>query len=88
MEYSPPGSSVLGFFQARILELPFPSPGDLPDPGIELGSTALQVDYLPSKPPGKPLVGLLSLITGILLFSIKYVLLSKLILGYLLFSDN
>ena len=70
------------------MELPFPSPGDLPDPGIELGSTALQVDYLPSKPPGKPLVGLLSLITGILLFSIKYVLLSKLILGYLLFSDN
>ena len=27
-------------------ELPFPSPGDLPDPGIELGSPALQVDSL------------------------------------------
>ena len=33
--------------------LPFPSPGDLPDPGIELGSPALQVDALPSEPPGK-----------------------------------
>ena len=33
--------------------LPFPSPGDLPHPGIEPGSPALQVDFLPSKPPGK-----------------------------------
>ena len=33
--------------------LPFPSPGDLPDSGIEPGSPALQVDALPSKPPGK-----------------------------------
>ena len=28
---------------------PFPSPGDLPDPGIKLGSPALQVDSLPSE---------------------------------------
>ena len=35
-------------------ELPFPSPGDLPDPGIKPGSPALQVDSLPSEPPGKP----------------------------------
>ena len=34
--------------------LPFPSPGDLPDPGIEPGSPALQADALPSEPPGKP----------------------------------
>ena len=34
--------------------LPFPSPGDLPDPGIEPGSPALQADTLPSEPPGKP----------------------------------
>ena len=34
--------------------LPFPSPGDLPDPGIEPGSLALQADALPSEPPGKP----------------------------------
>ena len=34
---------------------PFPSPGDLPDPGIEPGSPALQADSLPSEPPGNPL---------------------------------
>ena len=33
--------------------LPFPSPGDLPNPGIEPGSPALQTDALPSEPPGK-----------------------------------
>ena len=34
--------------------LPFPSPEDLPDPGIEPGSPALQADaFLPSEPPGK-----------------------------------
>ena len=32
--------------------LPFPSLGDLPDPGIETGSPTLQADSLPSKPPG------------------------------------
>ena len=30
----------------------FPSPGDLPDLGIESGSPALQADSLPSEPPG------------------------------------
>ena len=30
--------------------LPFPSPGDLPDPGIEPGSPTLQADSLPSEP--------------------------------------
>ena len=34
--------------------LPFPSPGDLPDPGIEPGFPALQADALLSEPPGKP----------------------------------
>ena len=33
--------------------LPFPSPGDLPDPGIEPGSPALQADSLPSELLGK-----------------------------------
>ena len=33
--------------------LPFLSPGDLPDPGIEPGSPTLQPDTLPSEPPGK-----------------------------------
>ena len=34
--------------------LPFPSPGDLPNPGIEPGSPASQADCLLSEPPGKP----------------------------------
>ena len=49
------GSSVHGIFQARECwsGLPFPSPGDLPNPGIEPGCPALQADALPSEPPGK-----------------------------------
>ena len=35
-------------------ELPFPSPGDLPDPGIKRRSPSLQADALTSEPPGKP----------------------------------
>ena len=56
MDCSLPGSSVLGIFQATHSwsVLPFPSPGDLPDPGIEPGSPILQADALPSEPPGKP----------------------------------
>ena len=34
--------------------LPFLSPGNLPDPGIEPESPTLQADALPSEPPGKP----------------------------------
>ena len=47
-----------------------PSSGDLPDPGIEPSSPALQADSLPSEPPGKPKnteVGSLSLLQGIFL---------------------
>ena len=65
----PPGSSVHGIFQIRILEwiaipfsiargLPLPSPWDHPDPGIEPGSPALQADSSPSEPPGRSLSGL------------------------------
>ena len=35
--------------------LPFPSPGDLPDPGIEAGSPTFQADALTSEPPGEAL---------------------------------
>ena len=38
--------------------LPFPSPGDLPQPGIEPQSSALLADSLSSEPPGKPKVSL------------------------------
>ena len=40
--------------------LPFPSPGDLPSPGIEPRSPTLQVDSLPAEPQGKSLLLLLS----------------------------
>ena len=36
--------------------LPFPSPGDLPNRGIEPGSPRLQADSLPSEPPGCPVI--------------------------------
>ena len=56
MDCSPPGSSVRGIFQVRILKwMPFPSPGDLPDPEIEPVSPALQADSLPAEPSGKRL---------------------------------
>ena len=44
-----------GILQARILEwVAFPSPVDIPNPGIKPGSPALQVDSLPAELPGKP----------------------------------
>ena len=47
MDCSSPGSSVHGISQARILEsVAFPSPGDLPNPEIELRYSALQADPL------------------------------------------
>ena len=56
MDCSLLGSSVHGIFsrQGNWSGLPFPFPGDLLNPGIELRSPALQADALPSKPPGKP----------------------------------
>ena len=48
---------------------PFPSPGDLLNPGIEPGSPALQADSLPAEPQGKPKdtgVGSLSLLQRII----------------------
>ena len=44
----------MGILKAKILEwLPCPPPGDLPNPGIEIRSPALQADSLPSEPPEK-----------------------------------
>ena len=40
--------------------LPFPSPGDLPDPRMEPGFPALEADALTSEPPGKPIHLLIS----------------------------
>ena len=51
----PPGASVHGILQARILErVPCPFPGDLPNPGIKPRSPALLADSLSSEPPEKP----------------------------------
>ena len=48
-------SQSMGFSRQEYWSgLPFPSPGDLPDPGIETRSPALQADALLSEPPGKP----------------------------------
>ena len=42
-------SPSMGFTRQEYWSgLPFPSPGDLPNPGIELGSSALQADSLPT----------------------------------------
>ena len=47
--------TVHGILQARILEwVAVPSPGDLPNPGIEPRSPALRADSLPAEPQGKP----------------------------------
>jgi len=55
MDCSPPGSSVHGIFQEEYWSrLSFPSPRDLPNPGIKPRSPALQADALTSAPPGKP----------------------------------
>ena len=44
----------MGFFgQEYWSGLPFPSPGDLPEPGIKPEYPALQANSLPSEPPGK-----------------------------------
>ena len=58
---STPGTAVhqpplsMGIFQAIVLEWAAISfSGDLPNPGIEPGSLTLQVDSLPSEPPGMP----------------------------------
>ena len=46
----------MGFSQQEYWSgLPFPTPDDLPDPGIESWSSALQADSLPSEPLEKPL---------------------------------
>ena len=56
MDCSLPGSSVHGILQTRILEgLPFPSPWDLPDPGIEPKSRTLTSRLFTTEPLEKPI---------------------------------
>ena len=56
--------------QAFWRGLPCPPPGDLPSPGIESGSPALQADSLPSEPLGKPVVGIKETAKGLSAFGI------------------
>ena len=66
MDFSPLGLSTplsMEFSRQEYWNgLPFPSPGDLPDPGIESRSPVLQADSLLSEPPEKPLMTLLFVI--------------------------
>ena len=60
MDCSPPGSSIHGILQARILEwVAIPFSRDLPDPGIKPRSPSLQADSLLSEPPGSKQIFLL-----------------------------
>ena len=55
MDCSPPGFSVHGILQARILKwVAIPFSEDLPNLGIKPGSPALQADSLSAESPGKP----------------------------------
>ena len=70
LDCDPPGSFMHWNSPGKNtgVDYPCPPPGNLPNPGIELRSPALQVDYLLSEPPGKPMnpgVGSLSLFQGI-----------------------
>ena len=54
MDCSPPSSSSMEFSRHEYWSrFPFPSPRDLPDPGIEPGSPTLQADALLSEPLGR-----------------------------------
>ena len=55
MDCSPPGSSLHGILPEEYWSgLPFPTSGNLLDPGFKPASPALQVHSLPTEPPGKP----------------------------------
>ena len=54
LDYSLPGSSVHGIFQVQYRNgLQFSPPADLPNPGMESGSPALQADPFPAEPSGE-----------------------------------
>ena len=82
-------SLSMGFSRQQYWSgLPFPVPGDRLHPGIEPRSPALQVDALPSEPPGKPHFFFLihSIVVFNLLVSYPYLLLSHTCFLYYLSS--
>ena len=57
MECSLPGTSAMEFSrQEHWSELPFPLPGDLPDPGIKLSSIVLAGGFFTAELPGEPAI--------------------------------
>ena len=74
MDWSPPSSSVHGILQVQARKpewVAFPSPGDLPNPGIEpvsLLPSALAGRFLTAEPPGKPLNGVVEIINYLKVF--------------------
>ena len=84
MDYNRPASSAHEIRRQEYWRgLPFPSPGDLHDPGIKSGSPALEADFLPYEPPGKPLkwsfcklfcfTGITELVSGTFSFKLRVV---------------
>ena len=61
------------FSRQEYYRIPFPSPGDLPHPGIKPRTSALQADSFPSEPPGKPLTIVYVLSNNTLLHTLKNV---------------
>ena len=56
MDYGLPGSSSMGFPRQEYWSgLPFPAPGDLPNPGTKPVSPALIGRFFTTEPPGKQL---------------------------------
>ena len=79
MDCSKPGSSVAGVSRQEYSSgLPFPSPGDLPNSGIEPRSPTHQADSLPSESPGKSLWLLINLISSEMSSLISYLIKSHL----------
>ena len=76
MDYSPPGSSAMGFPRQEYWSgLPFFSPGHLHNPGVEPASLALAGGLFGTEPPGKP--------SMYVIYSFFFFCMSAIILKYL-----
>ena len=67
-----PPSSLEFSRQGYWSGLPCPPPGNLPDPGIEPASLALQADSLPTEPPGKPIMECINVNVLVLIMYCSY----------------
>ena len=86
MDWSPPGSSVHGISRQEYWSgLPFPSPEDLPDLGIEPRSPALQADSLLTELLRKAFLSLLAILWNSA-FRCLYLSISPLLFNSLLFT--